>query len=94
MPTKPKRYPKQIPKLQSQIIKEIALSGHLSNTKLKERLEVTHSVISEAIIVLMDRKLVEISYTDSKEHRGGRPEKYYTLTKQGLEEFISRNPCS
>ena len=57
MPTKPRQYPKHIPKLQSQIIKEIALSGHLSNTKLKERLEVTHSVISEAIKVLMDRKM-------------------------------------
>ena len=52
MPTKPRRYPKHIPNLQFQIIKEIALSGHLSNRKLKERLEVTHPVISEAIKVV------------------------------------------
>jgi hypothetical protein len=75
MPTKPRRYPKNIPNLQFQIIKEIALSGHLSNMKLKERLEVTHPVISGAIKVLMDRKLAEISYTDSTEHKGGKPEK-------------------
>jgi DNA-binding PadR family transcriptional regulator len=93
MPTKPRRYPKQLPKLQFQIVKEIALNGHLSNIKLKERLEVSHPVISDAIKSLMDRRLVEISYTDSTEHKDGKPEKYYTLTKRGLEEFIKRNPA-
>ena len=89
MPTKPKQYRK----LQFQILKEIALNGHLSNRKLRERLEVSHPVISEAIKSLMDRRLVEISYIDSTEPQGGKPEKYYTLTKQGLEEFISRIPA-
>ena len=93
MPTKPKRHLKQLPKLQFQILKEIALNGHLSNRKLKERLEVSHSVISEAIKSLMDRRLVEISYIDSIAHKDGKPEKYYTLTKQGLVEFISRIPA-
>ena len=92
MPTKHRGYPKQVPKLQFQIIKEIALNGHLSNSKLKERLEVTHPVVSEAIKVLMNCNLVEISYIGSTKPKGGKPEKYYTLTKQGLKEFISRSP--
>lgn len=89
---KPRRYPKHVPKLQFQIIKEIALNEHLSNSKLKERLEVTHPVVSEAIKVLMNRNLVKISHLESIEHKDGKPETYYTLTKQGLEEFIKRNP--
>jgi hypothetical protein len=82
MPTKPKRYPKQIPKLQSQIIKEIALTGQLSNVKLSEKFEVRHSVISDALKVLVDRKMVETSHLESVEHKDGKPERYYALTKR------------
>ena len=92
MPTKPRGYPKHVPKLQFQIIKEIALNGHLSNSKLKERLEVTHPVVSEAIKVLMNRNLVKISDLEFIEHKDGKPQTNYTLTKHGLEEFIKRNP--
>jgi DNA-binding MarR family transcriptional regulator len=92
MPTKPKRYRTQIPKLQFQILREIALAGDLSNSKLKERLQVTHPVISDAIKVLEQRKLVKVSHTEKAGSKGGKPEKYYALTKGGMDQFIKRNP--
>jgi DNA-binding MarR family transcriptional regulator len=93
MPTKPKpRYPKQIPKLQFRIIREIALAGQLSNVKLKERLEVSHSVISDAIKVLVDRGIIKKSHIDAVKHQYGKPEKYYALTEIGLDEFKNGNP--
>jgi DNA-binding MarR family transcriptional regulator len=93
MPTKSKpRYPKQIPKLQFQIIKEIALAGQLSNVKLKEKLGVSHSVISDAIKVLVDRGIVKKSHIETVKHQYGKPEQYYALTEIGLDEFINGNP--
>jgi len=92
MATKPKRYPKRIPRGQFQIIKEIALAGQLSNVKLAERLEVSHSVISNAVTVLLDRGMVEKSHIETVEHQYGTPERYYALTKIGFDEFINGNP--
>lgn len=91
MPTKPKRYPKQIPLRQFQIIKEIALAGMLSNVKLAERLEVSHPVVSDAVKVLVDRGIIESSHIETVEHQDGKPEKYYALTKMGFDEFINGN---
>jgi DNA-binding MarR family transcriptional regulator len=92
MPTKPRRYPTNIPSGQSQVLKEIALAGELSNSKLKERLEIKHPSISDAINVLEDRRLVKVSHFEKVGRKGGRPEKYYVLTKEGLGEFIKTNP--
>jgi DNA-binding MarR family transcriptional regulator len=93
MPTKPKRYPTDVPSGQSQVLREIAIAGELSNTKLKERLEIKHPSISDAIKVLVDRRLVKVSRFKKAGHKGGRPEKYYVLTKEGLDEFIKSNPA-
>jgi DNA-binding MarR family transcriptional regulator len=92
MPTKPRRYHKQIPKLRFQILREIALVGELSNKKLKERLEIKHPTISEPFKVLVDLGLVRVSRVKKAGRKGGRPEKYFALTKKGLEEFSNRNP--
>ncbi len=93
MPTKPRRHPTDLPRGQFQVLREIALAGQLSNTMLKERLEIKHPSISDAIKVLEDRRLVKVSHFEKAGRKGGRPEKYYVLTKNGLEEFIKKNPA-
>jgi DNA-binding MarR family transcriptional regulator len=91
MPTKPGP-------LQIKIINAIGLAGHLSNSKLTDRMNISHPVVSDAITSLLQRRLIEFSYVDeertTKTHKsGGRPEKYYALTRNGLGLFIDENPA-
>jgi len=85
MPIFKKWYSRKKPTLQIEILRNIALEGESSKSKLRDDLDAHYPDISDAIESLKKEKIIEQSHVDFKSKR---PEKYYKLTNRGLEVII------
>lgn len=86
MPIFEKCYERKKPTLQIRIIKIIAVEGESSKRKLQDSVNAHYPDVSDAVDSLKKAKIIEQSRIDFG--KGRRAERYYKLTKRGLEAVI------
>ena len=74
------------PILQIKILRYMGLEGQLSKRMAEEKTGSDYSDVSNAIDILMKRKMIRIS---SLTMQGRRDKRYYALTGKGLDAFIN-----